>query len=59
MGEKLKVIREENVRKWDGCVGGGTDRESKKKRYLDRESHYKVREKSGVRETPRNPQRCF
>ena len=35
---------------------GEEQRESKEKRFLDRGSHYRVREKPGARETPRNPQ---
>lgn len=34
MGEKLEGSREENVRKWDCCIRGGTDRGSKKRDIL-------------------------
>lgn len=44
-----------NMRDGDGQIGGGTEKESNK-RYLDRGDHDWVREKSGSKETPRNPQ---
>lgn len=43
------------MRKQYGRVGGGIERKSNE-RYPVRGSCYRVREKSGAREIPRNPQ---
>lgn len=46
---------------WDGNMadldGEETERGSKEKRYLDRGSHYGVREKTEARDIPQNPQK--